>query len=288
VPELSNSLAAENAADSDNIGVYCGTDSDMSMFPRIPIEIRHLATCLLALGLLLATPVLAEQPANNVLKSQEISEADGLPVIVKHLPEWESVRARSTFAKSVAELKAALGDRPILDLIDFRAGTEAVTAPYTIGRLLIVEYSSPQGSADADTKFQAAIAASGEASTVYRRIGNYNVIVFDAVDSAAANALIDQVKYEKQIQWLGNNPFRISAERNFVITTSDIFISTVLVIVGGIVVSIVGGLIAGFIYFQFRERRRAGMSAYTDAGGMTRLNLDGFTPDISPDRLLGE
>jgi hypothetical protein len=28
------------------------------------------------------------------------------------------------------------------------------------------------------------------------------------------------------------------------------------------------------------------MPTFTDAGGMTRLNLDGFTPDIIPDRLL--
>jgi hypothetical protein len=30
------------------------------------------------------------------------------------------------------------------------------------------------------------------------------------------------------------------------------------------------------------------MHTYTDAGGMTRLNLDGLTPDIAPDRLLND
>jgi len=215
-------------------------------------------------------------------KAQEVSEKDGIPVLIKHLPDWEVVRGRATFAHSVGELKAALGDRPLLDLIDFSAGTEAVTVPYDAGKLLIIEYSSPQASVEADAKFTAAI----DSSTAYRRIGNYNVLIFDVTDAAAAGALIDQVKYEKNIQWLGNNPFRISAERAFVLTTSDIFLSTVLVIVMGIGTSIVCGLIAGFVYFQLRDRRRAAMGIYTDAGGMTRLNLDGFTPDIIPERLL--
>ena len=219
-------------------------------------------------------------------KAQEVSEKDGIPVLIKHLPDWESIRGRTTFAHSVGELKSALGERPILDLIDFAPGTEAVTAPYDAGKLLIIEYTSPQGSVDADAKFTTALAENGDGPTVYRRIGNYNVLVFDAADSASAGALIDQVKYEKNVQWLGDNPFRISAERAFVLTTSDIFLSTVLVIVMGIGTSIVCGLIAGFIYFQLRDRRRAAMGIYTDAGGMTRLNLDGFTPDIIPERLL--
>ena len=221
-------------------------------------------------------------------KSQEVSETDGIPVLIKHLPEWETVRGRTTFAHSVGELKAALGDRPILDLIDFSAGTEAVTASYDAGKLLIIEYTSPQGSVDADAKFTASIAENSDGAAVYRRVGTYNVLLFDAADTAAADALIDQVKYEKQIQWLGNNPFRISAERAFVLTTSDIFLSTVLVIIMGMGTSIVCGLIGGFIYFQLRERRRASMGIYTDAGGMTRLNLDGFTPDIVQERLLNE
>lgn len=218
-------------------------------------------------------------------KSQEVSEIDGIPVLIKHLPDWESVHARTTFAKNVGELKSALGERPLLDLIDFAAGTEAVSAQYDAGKLLIVEYTSPQGSVDADTKFTAAIAENRDTTTVYRRIGNYNVLVFDAADKSAAGALLDQIKYEKQIHWLGDNPFRISAERAFVLTMADIFMSTVFVIVIGIVTSIIGGIIVGFFFFYFRDGSRSKMTTYTDAGGMTRLNLDGFTPDIVPERL---
>ena len=256
------------------------------MFPGILIKPLRLMAVSLGAIVLFVCLTAAQQPANNVHKSQEISEIDGAPVLIKHLPDAETVKARATFAKSVSELKAFLGDRPVLDHIEFVAGTEAVTAAYPAGKLLIVEYTSPQQSVEADQKFKGTIA--DDPSTAYRRIGNYNVLVFDVADKPAAEALIDQVKYEKQVQWLGNNPFRISAERAFVITTTDMFISTALVIVIGAVISLLGGLIAGYIYFQFRERQRAHMAAFTDAGGMTRLNLDGFTPDIMPDRLLGE
>lgn len=236
-----------------------------------------------------AASVFPQAPAAPKYKSQEVSEVDGIPVLIKHLPDWESRRDKVTFATNAAELSAGLGERPILSLIDFTAGTEAVAAQYDAGKLLIVEYASPQGSVDADAKFTKALASDPQAgSTAYRRIGNYNAFVFDAASISAANALLDEVKYEKQIQWLGDNPFILSPERAFILTTADIFFSTLLVIVMGIVFAIIGGLIVGLVYFMLRGRRRAAMTAYTDAGGMTRLNLDGFTPDIVPERLLGD
>ena len=220
-------------------------------------------------------------------KSQEVSEKDGIPVLIKHLPDWENVRSGTIFAKSVSDLRPALGERPVLDLIDFSAGTEAVTAQYDAGKLLIVEFGTPQGSIDADSLIARSLGENADGATAYRRIGNYNVLVFDAPDLTAAGNLLDQVKYEKNIQWLGDNPFRISPERAFVLTTSDIFMSTVIVIVIGIGLSIFGGIISGYIFFSLREYKRSGMPTFTDAGGMTRLNLDGFTPEIVlPERLL--
>jgi hypothetical protein len=219
-------------------------------------------------------------------KSSEVSENDGLPVLMKHLPDWESVRGQARFGSNVGDLKAVLGDHPVLDLIDFSIGTEAVTAPYPAGKLLIVEFATPQASIESDADFTAKLAETRDPSTLYRRIGNYNAFVFDAADPATANVLLDQVKYEKKVQWLGKNPFLITAERAFVLQTSDLFFSTVMVILIGIGFSIAGGLIAGLIFYRIREQKRAAMPTFTDAGDMTRLNLDGFTPDISPDRLL--
>ena len=221
-------------------------------------------------------------------KASEISEKEGFPVLMLHLPDWEYVRSEAKFAKNTADLKAVAGDRPILDLIDFNSGAEAVTASYPAGRLVIVEFPTPQASIDSDAEFTSALTKNGDASTVYRRIGNYNAFVFDAADPAAANALLDQIKYEKQVQWLGKNPFIISAERAFVMQTADLFFATVFTILIGMGIAVIGGLIGGFIFFRMREQRRAAMPTYTDAGGMTRLNLDGFTPDVLPERLLGK
>jgi len=220
-------------------------------------------------------------------KSSEMAEKEGVPVLMLHLPEWESVRSQAKFARDASSLKAILGDRSVIDLIDFQAGAEAATATYPAGKLLIVEFPTPQASIESDFDFAASVAKS-DASTVYRRIGNYNAFVFDASDTAAANALLDQVKYQKQVQWLGKNPFLISPERAFVLQTSDLFFATVMIVVIGIGFSIGGGLLAGFMFYRLRAQRRASMATFTDAGGMTRLNLDGFTPDIMPERLLGE
>jgi hypothetical protein len=94
------------------------------------------------------------------------------------------------------------------------------------------------------------------------------------------------VKYEKTVQWLGRNPYQISPERAFVIGTTDLFISTVLIVMIGIGFSMVGGLIVGYIFFVVRDKKRSRLPTFTDAGGMTRLNLDGFTPEIDPKFLL--
>jgi len=125
--------------------------------------------------------------------------------------------------------------RPVFRSHRIYPGTEAVVAPYDAGTLLIVEYPTPQGSVDTDGRLSAFLSGPGQDSrTVYRRIGNYNALVFDASDTSAASALLDQVKYKKNIQWLGENPFLTSrAERNFVVTTSDIFLSTVVAIMLG-------------------------------------------------------
>ena len=232
----------------------------------------------------------AQTPAPTKYKTQELEEKEGVPVLMTHLPDWQQVRGQAKFATSIPDLKTALGERPILDTIDFSAGTEAVTAPYGVGKLLIIEYGTPQGSVDADSKFKTELAGDPQgATTVYRRIGNYNALVFDTSDVAAANTLLDQVKYEKNVQWLGENPFILRrAERNFVLMTSDLFLSTVLIIVLGFGFSIVGGIVAGYIFFYIRDQKRAGMPTFSDAGGMTRLNLDGFTPEILPLRLPGK
>lgn len=257
------------------------------VFRKMFIFSAKTLTAALLLAFICSVTMAAQAVGSIPYKSQDVA-ADGVPVLIKHLPEWETVRDRATLANSVDELKSALGDRAILDAVEFPGGTEAVTVQYEAGKLLMVEYATPQASIDADAAITSKLAAINDALTVYRRIGNYNAFVFDATNQTAANALLDQIKYEKTVHWLGKNPYIISAERAFVIGTADLFLSTLLVIVIGIGFSVLCGLILGFVFFNIREHKRANMPTFSDAGGMTRLNLDGFTPDILPERLLNE
>lgn len=251
---------------------------------------KRFSLMVISLSLLTAAlmPVSAAAQAEPQYESQEVSEIDGIPVLIKHLPEWESVRSQTVFTADPADLKTALGERTVLDQIEFIPGTEAVTAPYPAGKLLIIEFASPQVSAETDAKVKEFLTAAGDTTTAYRRIGNYNVFVFDPPDQASANALIDQVKYEKKTQWLGKNPFVINAERAFVLTTSDIFLSTAMAIVFGMGGAVIVGIFAGYIFFYFRDGKRSKMRTFSDAGGMTRLNLDGYTPEIVSRKMLGE
>jgi hypothetical protein len=222
-------------------------------------------------------------------KSQEISEEDGVPVLIKHLPDWENARNRATYTNNVNDLRKALGERPVFDAIDFTGGTEAVTAPYDAGKLLIVEYTNPQGSTEADAQITQKLIQNPQNPPVfYRRIGNYNAFVFDANDETAANALLDQVKYQKMVQWLGEDPnYQKKYEHYIGVTMADMFLSTTIWILSGIALAIFSGVIVGLLFFRSRDRRRSAMVAFSDAGGMIRLNLDGLSAQNS-DRLLNE
>ncbi|MFN6962453.1 MAG: hypothetical protein ACK4S4_01675 [Pyrinomonadaceae bacterium] len=222
-------------------------------------------------------------------RSQEVSESDGLPVLVKHLPNWTEVSQRATFLNDMSGLPGIVGKRPILDGIEFPKGTEAVTAEYPEGRLLVIEFMTPQASADADAKAGEWLAANPDSRIEYRRIGNYNAFVFDAPDLSDAKVLLEQVKYEKTVQWLGEDPFFYEKlERSFAITTADIFLSTLKAIAIGMGTAVLAGLLIGFLFFQIREKQRRQIREFSDAGGMVRLNLDGLTPELAADRLLNE
>ena len=217
----------------------------------------------------------AQRPARE---SQEISEIDGRPVLLRHLPDHERVQSSAVFTTDKALLPSAVGQpHPVLETLDFPVGTEAVIATYPEGKLLIVEYTNPQASTQTDSEIQE-FTARNAVDFVYRRIGNYNAFVFSPSNVDAANALLSQIKYEKTVQWLGEDPYILKRLERYMVTQSrDIMISTVFVIVGGLGASIIAGIAAGFIFFRFRDQKRAHRAAFSDAGGLTRLNLDGLS-----------
>lgn len=230
------------------------------------------------LAVLIAFAAISPLAASAQYKSLEVDEKDGIPVIVKHLPEWETVKDKVMLTNSVADLKQTLGARPVLDAIEMTAGAEAATADYPAGRLLLIEHHTPQFASSNDAAILAKLAETGDRSVVYKRIGNYNAFVFDAADPAAAEALLGQIKYEKAVQWLGEDPFFVSkVERYLVGTTGDVLVSTALFIVMCLAGAVAVGLLCGYVYFMKREQRRLTRTAFSDAGGLTRLNLDELT-----------
>lgn len=227
-------------------------------------------------GLIVALALFSAGAASvSAQRAQEVSEVDGIPVLIKHLPDWEKVRGSTIFITDNWTLAEQTGRGDLAEFVNFSDGTEAVVASYPAGKLLLIEFATPQAAADADSKITASLASATEPRAVYRRIGNYGTFVLEPASDGAANALLDRIKYEKNIQWLGEDPFLLQKlERYFVTTTRDIFVSTVLWIVGGFGLSIILGVITGFIFFKGREQKRAGRQAFSDAGGLVRLNLD--------------
>jgi hypothetical protein len=248
-------------------------------------SIKFLVILLIAAGAMLGAV------EGNNASSQEISDKEGLPVLVMHLPDWEQKRDSAIFLNKADDLTTYLDERAILREIDFFPGTEAVIASYPEGKLLIIEFTTPQASADADERVQRAVESQNAGGFFYRRIGNYNVFLFDGNDETAANALFDKIKYQKVVQWLGAEPSLFAngeSERDFIVGTSSLFISTVIVILAGFGTSTVLGTIIGILFFFYREQRRATMPSFSDAGGMTRLNLDDLTPAESVKELIGK
>jgi hypothetical protein len=209
------------------------------------------------------------------------ADSDGVPVLVKHLPDWETLGGRAAHVTTLPELSRAIGrGEPTLDVVSFAGGTEAVTADYgAAGRLVIVEFSTPQFAADADRAISARIAhlraAQQSVPTVYQRKGNYSVFVFGATDEAAARALVDRVHYEKDVRWLGRDPHtNEKANRYWINMSASVLVNTIKAAGLAIALCLGVGSIFGTLVFRRRRAQAALTARYSDAGGMMRLNLD--------------
>jgi hypothetical protein len=215
-----------------------------------------------------------------------------IPVLVKHLPDWQNVQSRVLYTVNPEPLKTLFSNQPVLDAVSFTGGAEAVVADYDTQRLVIVEFNTASLATDNDQRITARLQelrAQGQTvPSAYRRVGNYAVFVFDAPSPEAANQLIDQVKYQQVVQWLGENPFAYEqATREFTETTLGVFVAVVkasgLALVGSLAV---GGFF-GALLFSIRRAQQRAKEAYSDSDAMLRLNLDELTPESDPARLLG-
>ena len=234
------------------------------------------------------------QLANGIAQLLDSGEND-IPILVKHLPNWETVQPHTAYVVSSQGLKHLLPQQRVLDVVSFEGSAEAALANYDAGKLLIIEFNTAQIASDNDwnikTKINELRAAGENANSLpsaYRRVGNYSVFVFGAPSEAVANELIDQVKYQQVVQWLGNDPYAYErATREFTETTLGVFVSVVKASGLALVTCLAVGGFFGALLFTRRRARQRSVEAYSDAGGMLRLNLDEMTPETDPARLIG-
>lgn len=229
--------------------------------------------------------------AQGLSASMDKGEAD-IPVLIKHLPNPEEAQKNAVFLHSFANLDPLGLQQGVFTAIQSQGNADAALATYGPSKVLIVEFNTPQLAKDNDARIIARIHELwklGEPAPIaYRRVGNYSVFVFDAPDEQSAKQLIDQVKYEQVVQWLGENPNILKrAQEEYVNTTLGVLVA-VLKASGYALLACLGlGGLAGALLFT-RRRAQQSEEAFSDAGGMLRLNLDDLTPETNPARLLRE
>jgi hypothetical protein len=166
-------------------------------------------------------------------------------------------------------------------------GADAVLADYTqsggaLVRLLVVQYQTPQLAADAERSLQAyyaALPADVKAHRVFRREGNYLVEATGVTDVDAATAVSKAVKYDVSIKMLeGPDPVSVRSLTDEAQKAAAVFLNS-FAIVGLCFLMAVGlGLVVGSVIFQ--RRRRASAEVFSDAGGMTHLDLGPVAPRL--------
>ncbi len=76
--------------------------------------------------------------------AQQLDGENEIPVLVKHLPQWEKVGLSARYAVTNNKLKALIPNQAVLDAVSFDGGAEAVVARYDSGTLAIIEFNTPQ------------------------------------------------------------------------------------------------------------------------------------------------
>ena len=212
-----------------------------------------------------------------------------IPALIKHLPDPDNAQKNAVYLNSLSTLTNIAPQQPVLTAVQGDGNADAALAAVGSSKVLIVEFNTPQLASENDTRIVARIHElwnlGQPAPTAYRRVGNYSVFVFDAPDAQTANQLIDQVKYEQVVSWLGNNPNILrDAQERYVDTTLGVLVA-VLKASGYAAIACLGiGALIGGLLFTYRRKQQRTVTAYSDAGGMMRLNLDEMSADLTERR----
>mgnify|MGYP003296449707 CR=1 FL=1 len=224
--------------------------------------------------------------------AETVNKGEGdVPILVKHLPQWETAQAHVTYLSGFRSLSGLAPNQPVPQAVTSEGDADAVLATYGAAQFLLVEFNTPQLAGDNDraikTKLDELRQQGQPVPTSYRKVGNYSVFVFNAASEGEAQSLIDQVEYAQVVQWLGDNPYRLEqAQKEYYEQTAGVLVSVVKASGLSLLICLgVGGVIGAALFSRRRAQQRAA-EAYSDAGGMLRLNLDGITPQHDPARLL--
>jgi hypothetical protein len=230
--------------------------------------------------------------AQQLSSSLDQGEGD-IPALLKHLPNPEEAQKTAVYLNSFTDLNELALQQGVLSAVESGGNADAALAAYGPSKVLIVEFNTPQLAGDNDRRIIARIQELWKlgqpAPAAYRRVGNYSVFVFDAPDEQTAKQLLDQVKYEQVVRWLGENPniFK-EAEKRYINTTLGVLVAVLKASGYALIACLgLGGLLGGLL-FTYRRAQQKAVTAYSDAGGMLRLNLDELTPETDPSRLLRE
>lgn len=222
----------------------------------------------------------------NASKHSDLSDLEAakqLPSVITNLPEG-SLRLRTARYILGAQTLARLLKHEV-SAYEFypNFGTEIAMATYEQGSnqlsLLIIEYHTPQQASSALaklTEYRNSLPAAEQAKSYIKRQGNYIVEADNFSSLGEAEKVAQSVKYNYEVKWLSGAPV-VANTRSITseaLKTGRILTSVFGIIGVGLISALIFGLGGGLVKFRMRKNLAGQAEAFTDAGGMVRLNLD--------------
>lgn len=199
------------------------------------------------------------------------NEKAELPPLLGHLPKAARVSNSELYLTGARALAQHKHFGFLAPAVQFDTGVEAAAALYQPNQqpiaIIIFEFHTPQLASDGHASLEAALNAQPEPArkqTWLKRVGNYTVVATGAVEQAAAEQLMAEVKYDPKITWAGDKftsiplafrpPDPVATEEAtqtvFILVRTFYWIGMLLMF------AICLGVIAGSCYFYWRRTRR--------------------------------
>ena len=225
----------------------------------------------------------------KVLVAPDIELAKKLPSVVRNLPTG-SLNLRTARYILGPKALAILAKRDPTHYEFYpNLGTEVAYANYNQSdgetSLLVIEHHTPQQSIAAFkrlTDYRNSLSVAEQAKLLLKREGNYIIEANNFASQQAAEKIVNGVEYGYVVKWLHQdvpvgNGRSVASEAA---KTAKILVSVFGLIGVALIVAIIGGIMMGLSIFYFRRRNKVLVEAFSDAGGMMRLNLDGIASPI--------